>query len=236
MIRGISPVAGNTHRRRYRRAHAHTERGAAVFLVVLILSLLTAMGIFALRSASLADVAAGFDREGAQASLIAQYGITATAAYVGTDYADTIVVNMRAKLPFIMPRCESNGPPMTTPQTDPAAPCYLMTQAALQSRFTVSSNESIFAPTNKGSAIATSTSSLNVNEKTDATFNVELTELAATGVVPGGYDPNQRVQYAVTLTSIAQVRPIEACSGAVQATPNAAQAVVRSIITFGGPP
>jgi hypothetical protein len=229
-------VTGNTSRSRHRRTDAHAERGAAVFLVVLILSLVTAIGIFAMRSASLADVAAGFDREGAQASLIAQYGITATAAYTGTGYTDTIVGTMKHPAQgFVPPRCESNGVPMSSPQTNPAPPCYLLSQAALQTSFSSSSNESIFAPTNKGSAVATSTSSLNVNEKTDATFLIEFTDLAATGVAPQGM-PADRVQYEVTLTSIAQVRPIEACSGGVQSTPNAAQAVVRSIITFGGIP
>ncbi len=221
-----------------RRARLQGQRGAAVFLVVLVMSLLTAMGIFALRSASLADSAAGFDREGAQASLIAQYGITATAAYVGTGVSDTIVTNMKNPSPsgYIMPRCESNGYAMSLPQTTPPMPCYRMNQANLQSSFTLSSNESIFAPTNNASTTPGSTSSLNVNEKTDATFNVEFTDIAATGVGYTGNQVGERVQYEVTLTAIAQVRPIEACTGAAPATPNAAQTVVRSIITVGGPP
>ena len=222
--------------RRLRRLQS--QRGAAVFLVVLVMALLTAMGVFALRSASLADSAAGFDREGAQASLIAQYGITATAAYVGTGVSDTIVINMKNPPPsgYVMPRCESNGYSMSSPQTTPPMPCYRMNQANLQTSFTLSSNESVFAPTNNASTLPGSTSSLNVNEKTDATFNVELTDIAATGVGYNGNQVGERVQYEVTLTAIAQVRPIEACTGAVPATPNAAQTVVRSIITLGGPP
>jgi len=222
--------------RRSRQSGVQAERGAAVFLVVLVLSLLTAMGIFALRSASLADVAAGFDREGAQASLIAQYGITATTAYVGTGVSSTIVAAMTPSPTFVMPRCENNGYPMSSPQLTPAPPCYLMNQAGLQTSFTQSGGETIFAPTNHASSIATSTSSLNVNEATDATFNVEFTDLGATGVAVKGYQADQQVQYQVTLTSIAQVRPIQACTGGVAATPNAAQAVVRSVITLGGPP
>ncbi len=221
--------------RRYRGSNARAERGAAVFLVVLILSLLTAMGIFALRSASMADVAAGFDREGAQASLVAQYGITATAAYVGTGVSTTIVKAMNSKPPFQMPSCESSGYPMTAPKLVPAPPCYLLNQGVLQTSFTQSGGETVFAPTNNSSAIATSTSSLNVNEATDATFTIEFTDVAATGVALAGSD-SQQVQYEVTLTSMAQVRPIQACTGAVPATPNAAQSVVRSIITLGGDP
>jgi len=220
------------------RRNVRSERGAAVFLVVLVVSLLTAMGIFALRSASLADVAAGFDREGAQASLIAQYGVTATAAYVGTGVADTIIAAMKnpSALGYIMPRCESNGYPMTLPQLTPPPPCFKIGQATLQTSFSQSGGETIFAPTNKGAGVATSTSSLNVNEATDATFNVELTDIATTGVPLSANEINVQIQYEVTLTSMAQVRPIEACTGAVPATPNAAQSVVRSIITLGGHP
>ena len=216
-----------------RAARLQGQRGAAVFLVVMVITLLTAMGVFAVRSTSLADAAAGFDREGAQASLVAQYGITATAAYVGTGVSGTIVSAMRPTLG--MPKCESNGYPMTViPYPDLKDPCYRMAQADLQTSFTASSNETIFAPTNSG--VTSGTSSLNVNEKTDATFNVEFTDLATTGFPLAASGPDW-VQYELTLTSIAQVRPLDACaaSNPLPATPNAAQTVVRSVITLGGP-
>src|SRR5882724_2064680 len=92
------------------QARLQGQRGAAVFIVVMVLTLLTAVGIFAVRSASLADTAAGFDREGAQASLIAEYGVSATSAYMGTGVASTLITTM-AKPPagYITPFCESNG-------------------------------------------------------------------------------------------------------------------------------
>ena len=216
------------------RARPRNERGAAVFLVVLILTLLTALGVFAVRSASLADVAAGFDREGAQASLIAQYGITATAAYVGTGVSDTIIGKMKSPPDngYIMPACESNGYAMTLPPKSPPMRCFRMSQGDLQNSFNASSNETIFAPTNK-SAGAAYTSSLNVNESTDATFAIEFTDISTTGVPLPGSGPDW-VQYQLTLTSLAQVRPVAACTAAVPATPNAAQTVVRSVITLGG--
>ncbi|MGE3670104.1 MAG: PilX N-terminal domain-containing pilus assembly protein, partial [Polyangiaceae bacterium] len=51
------------------------ERGAALFIVVLVITLLTAIGIFAARSASLVDVASGYDRQAIQTEYIAEYGI-----------------------------------------------------------------------------------------------------------------------------------------------------------------
>src|SRR5450432_3491950 len=85
------------------RRNLQAQRGAAVFIVVMVLTLLTAVGIFAVRSASLADVAAGYDREAAQASLIAQYATTATAAYLATPAANAIIANMQPSL-----YCQSN--------------------------------------------------------------------------------------------------------------------------------
>lgn len=219
-----------------RRATPHAERGAAVFLVVLILTLITALGVFALRSASLADVAAGFDREGAQAALIAQYGITATAAYVGTGVSDTIISKMKSPpdAGYIMPACESNGYPMGLPPRSPPMRCFRLRQDVLEQSFTNSSNEVVFAPSNKN--LLGHTSSLNVNETTDAAFSVEMTDISTTGMPLTGSGEDW-VQYQVTLTSLAQVRPVLACAGTGTPTtiPNAAQTVVRSVITIGGP-
>jgi hypothetical protein len=220
---------------RVRLVRRQAERGAAVFLVVLILTLLTALGVFAVRSASLADVAAGFDREGAQASLIAQYGVTATAAYVGTGVSETIIAKMKSPPDngYIMPSCENNGYPMTLPALSPPMRCYRIGQADLQTSFTASSNETLFAPPNKTGSTG-KTSSLNVNETTDAAFGVELTDISTTGMALAG-SGDEWVQYQVTVTSMAQVRPASACTQAVPATPSAAQTVVRSVITLGGP-
>ena len=49
------------------------ERGAAVFIVVLEITLLTAVGIFAARAASLVDMASGFNRQAMQTSQLVEY-------------------------------------------------------------------------------------------------------------------------------------------------------------------
>jgi Tfp pilus assembly protein PilX len=58
------------------------ERGAALFLVVLVLTIVTAIGVFSMRSASLVDVATGYDRQSVQATLMAEYGARAAATYL----------------------------------------------------------------------------------------------------------------------------------------------------------
>jgi hypothetical protein len=215
-----------------------SQRGAAVFIVVMVLTLLTAVGIFAVRSASMADVAAGFDREGAQASLIAEYGISATSAYLGTGVASTIITTMASPpVGYTPPFCESNGrtsPTAPPPSPNPPLPpsCYRIDdQNNLAPSFIASSNETLFAPANNPPSTIypnypTSTSSLNVNEATDAKFIVEMTGGIPTGIPPvGGGGPT----FLMTLTAVAQVRPVAACAAGTT-TPSAAQTAVRALI------
>jgi hypothetical protein len=59
------------------------ERGAAVFVVVMVITLLAAIGIFAIRAASLATMASGHVREGAQAMHLAEYYTRAAIGELG---------------------------------------------------------------------------------------------------------------------------------------------------------
>jgi Tfp pilus assembly protein PilX len=56
--------------------------GMAVFLVVLVLTLVSAIGVFSMRSAGLVDLATGFNRQNVQATLLAEYGARAAASYL----------------------------------------------------------------------------------------------------------------------------------------------------------
>ena len=61
------------------------ERGAAVFIVVMVVTLLTAVGIFAARSASLVDTASGYNRQSLQTEYVADYGVMLTASELSTE-------------------------------------------------------------------------------------------------------------------------------------------------------
>ena len=50
-------------------------RGATMFIVVLVITLLSALGMFAVRSAGLATLASGFDRQLTQTHYVTEYGI-----------------------------------------------------------------------------------------------------------------------------------------------------------------
>jgi hypothetical protein len=202
------------------------ERGAAVFIVVMVLTLLTAVGLFAVRSANMADLAAGYDREGAQAALVAEYAVTASAAYLAND-PSTVLLSYKASITNNPQPCQSNALPGTFPAPAPRPGCYRLELAELQNSFTRMSNETAFAPPNTTTASG-ATSSLNANETTNATFVVEVTDAAKTGVPAEGDDAKVST-IVMTLTAISQVRPAAACTASSTA-PAAGQQVMRAMI------
>jgi PilX N-terminal len=213
-----------------RRPRRQAQRGAAVFIVVMVLTLLTAIGIVAVRSTSLADAAAGYDREGSQAALIAQYGITATTAYMATVRGGTILNQFTlSETQATPPVCEANV--ITNPSASPLPHpgCYRFQMSELQTSFTQESNETVFAPGNKPGAPTGSTSSLTSSENTNAVFVVELTEGAKTGVPKEGRSTND-TSVMLTMTSIAQVRPTAAAAANLCAA-SQGQQVMRAMIT-----
>ncbi|HEX2672772.1 MAG TPA: PilX N-terminal domain-containing pilus assembly protein, partial [Polyangiaceae bacterium] len=187
MVVTTRPTPNPQVRREARRTARQGERGAAVFIVVMVLTLLTAVGLFAVRSASLADLAAGYDREGAQAALVAEYAITASAAYLAND-PSTVLLGYKASIDRSPQPCQSNAIPGTFPSPAPRPGCYRLEQAELQNSFSRMSNETVFAPANLTGGPSGSTSSLNINETTNATFVVEVTDVAKTGVPAEGDD------------------------------------------------
>ncbi len=211
----------------YRSLARRGERGAAVFVVAMVLALLTAVGLFAVRSASLADLAAGYDREGAQASLVAEYAVTASAAYLAND-PSTVFIGYKASIDRSPQPCQSNAIPGPFPSPAPRPGCYRLEMGELETSFGKMSNESVFAKPNKGT-LTGSTSSLNVNETTNATFVVEVTDAALTGV-PAEGDDSKVSMVLMTLTAISQVRPAAACTAAAGLAPTAGQQVMRAMI------
>jgi hypothetical protein len=69
-----------------------SQRGAAVFVVVLVITLLSALGLFALRSATLTNLSAGYSRQMTQTHYMTEYSLTLMAGELGgparQNYAD----------------------------------------------------------------------------------------------------------------------------------------------------
>src|SRR5688572_24601151 len=81
--------ASRAHATLRRRASRRGERGAAVFIVVMAVVLLTGIGVFAVRTASMVDVAAGYDRQMTQTHHLSELAGRTVAAY--TDGSGDIV-------------------------------------------------------------------------------------------------------------------------------------------------
>lgn len=105
-------------RLRQRRA----QRGMAVFLVVLVLTMISAIGVFSMYSASLVDRASGFNRQNVQATAMAEFGARGAATWINSN-RDVVNTDARA--------CEPN-----LLAADPNAICVPLKDAMLASMFT----------------------------------------------------------------------------------------------------
>ncbi len=72
---------------RRRLAARRGERGAAIFVVVLVVSLLTALGIFAVKTATLSNRASGYSRQLMQTHHVTSLGVVGVAADLKETHA-----------------------------------------------------------------------------------------------------------------------------------------------------
>ncbi len=79
-----------SRRRPIRTAHAR-ERGASIFIVVLVITMLTAVGMFAARNASQVNIAAGHARQGMQALYLAEMAVELGISHIDGPVAGKFV-------------------------------------------------------------------------------------------------------------------------------------------------
>jgi hypothetical protein len=190
---------------------ARRERGAAVFIVVMVITLLTAIGIFAIRSASLVDQAAGFQRQGLQTAYLTEYAGRAVTAELGDgaakSYLDRVVVGSD--------ECESNKLVTPLDPTQPV-PCYKLYVSEISSRvqnhFSTSTVLEKQAQLSAGS-LGGPTGLAGANNALDGVFVVEMTEPYESIPNPGSEQAanasNAFRDVQITLTAFGQIRPID---------------------------
>jgi hypothetical protein len=171
-----------------------------VFVVVMAITMLTGVGLFAAHSATLVDQAAGYERMARQTQQLAEYGTLATTAELGSGTAESHVAELYQTGNFCVANADRVG-----------AACYKRSYADLDARTLELSSESL--TTNA----AGTQDSLIGNGQVQGTFMVELTDPSDNVRVPGSdYSTSSTVKYRyvkVTATSIAQLRPagVTAC-------------------------
>ncbi len=86
---------------RWKRRRA--QRGAAIFIVVMAIVLLTGIGIFAVRTASMVDVAAGYERQATQTHHLSEYAGRIAASHASgskTVFVMGLIGQPKASIPF----------------------------------------------------------------------------------------------------------------------------------------
>lgn len=167
------------------------QRGAAVFLVVMVMTIAAAIGVFSMRSASLADLAVGYSRQSIQASLVAEYAARVTANYLEKN--PELVSNTT--------RVTGCAPVLQALDAD--APCMVFKTGLLDQSLQDS------APAQPpGDFIYGQLGADNPDTRIDAEFVTEMTEPSMASVTSSpGFTAGLFRQ--VTFTSIARVYPTD---------------------------
>ncbi|HEY6726924.1 MAG TPA: hypothetical protein VI197_22985 [Polyangiaceae bacterium] len=183
-------------------ARRQQERGAAVFIVVMVVTLLTAVGIFAIRSASLVDVASGYNRQSLQTEYVADYGVLLTAHELSTQAASAYTNVAQTGTDDCLATRNVNSAVVGQPF------CYAFQSEELGQRF--NGDDGLFEESQglPGTLIDPVGADSDDVENLEARFVVEMTEAFQTGNVRGAdLTSNQLVPVQVTLTARGFVNP-----------------------------
>lgn len=233
------------------RRSRKNQRGAAVFIVVMVVTLLTAIGVFAARSSSLVDVAVGYDRQAVQAQLLSDYGGRLAVAEL-TDPAKASTYNRALQEQRDSPDkepCPSNAA-VDRNALNMAPACYkfsglYLNQLVQQQNSAISllETQGTDTPGSLGPPLGLDAQDRSVNTSAGSLL-VEVLESYQTLEPPPGVDVGntsrspRAVQF--TLTSWAQVRNIAAsaqganqlwCASDAQSSSSASVQRVRAYVT-----
>jgi Tfp pilus assembly protein PilX len=226
------------------RKSRRRERGAAVFIVVMVITLLTAIGIFAIRSATLVDQAAGFQRQGLQTAYLTEYAGRAVTAELGDGAAKSYLDRVRLGTD----KCQVNLElEKTLPPGMPPPPCYKLYISEIGSR--VQSHYATSTVLEKQTAIMAGSLGGRVSEQAHAlegVFVVEMTEpyesVPNAGSEQAANASNAFRDVQLTLTAFGQVRPIDTAGvddpwcGASASSTSASVSALRAHITLRSVP
>lgn len=208
------------------------ERGNALFIVVMVITLLTAVGLFAMRSASLSNQAAGYNRQGVQTSYLSEFAARSAAAeLVGKEqhYFNRIVRGAASGGDDC--RANRNLSALLTPER---APCAKLLSQDMWDRV-----NSVF-PGNVGTTTNRTLLGELGSSDLEGAFVIEMTDVAQAGTPVIGEDagPGRFRHMQVLLTATAQVRPKPPAGSSTATCQNALTVTsslqtLRARVTFG---
>lgn len=180
--------------RRRHRARAK-QRGAAIFVVLLVLTILTAIGMFATRAAGLNQRLSGYARQGTQTGYVAEYGALLVFDEITGDRAGVYVDE-------ILKGHEQCAASSLIEAGTGKVPCYKQTLNEMQN--------SLNSEGASAKIVDPSGETFGVSNNALADFSVDMTDLYAGQVEPGDDQTGlggQRQTVQITLTSSGQLRP-----------------------------
>ena len=205
------------------------QRGASIFIVLLVVTLLTAIGIFTARSATMVDQAAGYDRQLIQTQYLTEYAGRAVSAELGDgagkSYLDKVVQGTDT--------CQSNENLQVITAGAPI-PCYKLYISEIAARVNTHTGNAVIdkqTVANAGS-LGPALGAAGVGTEMDGVFVVEMTDpiesVPKAGSQLSGVGANAFRDVQLTLTAFGQIRP----TGGVAVAPwcaNASSSITASV-------
>lgn len=168
------------------RAHRRgRERGATVFVVALLITMLLGIGVFAARSSSLATATSGHARQMTQAQYLAEYGVLLARAEIDEARAAQAFRDLSRSRPMPSP-CYGQS---QLPDPRCVVYCYERAQAKL-----AGASQNLFETRSLGSL------------QTAGIFCVQLTDWTRSSIPQPGTAVGSLTPFGVTATSIAVIR------------------------------
>lgn len=202
------------------------QRGAALFITVMVITLLTAIGIFSMNAASLANQASGFNRQGVQTTYVAEFAARAVAAeLVGKEQHYFRHISAGTD------DCRANLELKGLVGEDQLVPCYKLQTGEVWERIDTQ------FPGNVGTAQSPQVLGELNRGNLEGAFIVEMTDLARAGTPIAGEDvaQDQFKFMQVMITATGQVRPSSeddsACTASFAASSGLSN--LRAQVTFG---
>ena len=196
-------------RPRHRSLARKSERGTTVLITVMVTTLITAVGVFAVRNVAKIDQAVGLSRRGNQTLAVAELGASAALSQISVAGAQYYADHMDGTS-----QCLANANFNQLPTT-----CYRMRAED----FAGNSGETLFEPT----VGSTETGSFGPLGNSMGFVSVEMTEKYNTNFPIPGAEVGKATYVSVTLTSTGNVRPN---SGAVTCTDSDARATSKQVM------
>jgi hypothetical protein len=201
--------------------HRRRERGTTVLITVMVTTLLTAIGVLAVRSIAKIDQAVGYSRQGTQTLAVAELGTTAALAQIAVLGADYYALQMDGGA-----RCGANGAYPLEKST-----CYRMRASEIETTTAAASGETLFETAVPGSE----TGSFGPTAGTMGYVSVEMTEKYKTSFPVPGARVGDASYVSVTMTTTGVVRPVSASTDECVGTSLATSKKVMRAHTVIGP-